>query len=163
MNAGVINSNGAVGALPSPERSLLGGYPGGMPRPSLGGPPTSVDSNSYNSSPHPYVVPISGMNGSARSNQPSPLSVVVDSKPAASPSPGIQDPNSLPTKDSFKSAPRTPLALPSIPSSFPELEKMTDLQLERLLRDEVALMVSTASITFHGNSKHTYHAHIGTC
>eukprot|EP01039_Chlorochromonas_danica_P000725 gene725-787_t len=142
MNAGVVSPNGAGVALPSPERSSLGGYPGVQPggRPSLGGPSTSVDSNGYNTNYHPYVVPISGMNGSARSNQPSPLSVAVDSKPAASPSPGIQDPNHLSTKDSFKSAPRTPLALPSIPSSFPELEKMTDLQLERLLRDEVALM-----------------------
>ena len=36
---------------------------------------------------------------------------------------------------------KSPIPLPEIPQSFPELEKLTDVQLERLMTDEVALEV----------------------
>jgi hypothetical protein len=36
---------------------------------------------------------------------------------------------------------QSPIPLPEIPQSFPELEKLTDVQLERLLHDDVAIEV----------------------
>jgi hypothetical protein len=62
---------------------------------------------------------------------------VTESKPV------IADPSALPTatKTATDHPARSPLALalPEIPRSFPELDSLTDVQLERLLHDDVAL------------------------
>lgn len=47
---------------------------------------------------------------------------------------------------------KSPIPLPEIPQSFPELEKLTDTQLERLLTDEVALEVTNILDIFIGNN-----------
>jgi hypothetical protein len=47
---------------------------------------------------------------------------------------------------------KSPIPLPEIPQSFPELEKLTDTQLERLLSDEVALEVTNILDILIGNN-----------
>ena len=37
---------------------------------------------------------------------------------------------------------KTPITMPDVPTVFPELEKLTDIQLERLLTDEIALQAA---------------------
>jgi hypothetical protein len=43
---------------------------------------------------------------------------------------------------------RSPIPLPEIPQSFPELEKLTDIQLERLLHDDIAIQVRNVLLVF---------------
>jgi hypothetical protein len=45
------------------------------------------------------------------------------------------------TEDEDDEAVQSPIPLPEIPQSFPELDKLTDTQLERLLHDDVAIEV----------------------
>lgn len=58
----------------------------------------------------------------------------------------LQVPNSSGKSDvQLQDDPASPafiMPMPDVPKSFPELEKLTDLQLERMLRDEVALEVN---------------------
>lgn len=53
-------------------------------------------------------------------------------------------PSSLQREDSLNSPMQ--MALPDIPTQFPELEQLTDVQLERLLRDTVALDAHIAAM-----------------
>lgn len=53
----------------------------------------------------------------------------------------------------FDEEARSPIPIPDIPLQFPELEKLTDVQLNRLLTDEVALLAQANSVDSVGTTK----------
>lgn len=56
----------------------------------------------------------------------------------------LPNPTALQREDSLNNPMQ--MALPDIPSHFPELDKLTEVQLERLLKDSVALEAHIASM-----------------
>lgn len=62
---------------------------------------------------------------------------------SASARPPLPTPSPAPASQTGSTQRQVSGALPSLPSSFPELEQLTTIQLQRLLNDEVALEVSS--------------------
>ena len=59
----------------------------------------------------------------------------------SNPSMTLIPPSTIKIAEEFKTQPRTPINMPDIPHSFPDLEQLTLIQLERLNTDQAALAV----------------------
>lgn len=127
---------------PPPAQSYpLSTYPANNP-PSYGQkPPSNPNLQSYNTMPptpqHMTVQqPLPQQNASNQSNIPN--------NNTGSPVVPLPNPTALQREDSLNNPMQ--MALPDIPSHFPELDKLTEVQLERLLKDSVALEAHIASM-----------------
>lgn len=165
MNGGTTSTVGSSSAAAgsADPRSSLSFYPGGAG--GAGGaypvPPASSSSNSNRNS---FAVPVDPRGSAsypmpmAAVNPPSPsgalpyhhasipssssygqLAAEGIAKPPSSSSPMVVDPSTLSKGPVAEGNTRSPIALPDIPRSFPELEGMTDAQLEKMLRDDAAV------------------------
>lgn len=112
------------------------------------------NSNSNLVQPQPSFYPTQQMNNQPTASNVSTYSVYEpnaakkSNETKSDQTPQLKEP-AFETKDYFDpEGEKSPIPLPEIPQSFPELEKLTNVQLERLLTDEVALEVNKNAVPF---------------
>jgi hypothetical protein len=152
-----LNNNNGYSAIPGPgaisySSTSMGPTSAMSPTSSANGVyaaiPAPASSSSYSAVPGITAVPtpVSSAKvtpvGSSRITSTPPAVVNPSTETSTKSNNSISGSKKATAKEEFM----TPIAIPDVPASFPELEKLTDIQLERLLNDDVALTFQASKV-----------------